>query len=82
MILACIAEMFAYVSGVDLEAGESSRCEDWICSNMHLIMEEYDAARMRIFLTDEIESLDAPTWHELASKIGRIGKWEFEDYQE
>jgi hypothetical protein len=48
----------------------------------HVVMEEYDAARMRIFLTEEIESLEAPTWPELASKIGRIGKWEFEDYQE
>lgn len=48
----------------------------------HLIMEKYDVARMRIFLTNEIESIKAPTWHELASKIGRIGKWEFEDYHD
>jgi hypothetical protein len=48
----------------------------------HLVMDKYDVARMRSFLTEEIESLEASTWSELASKIGRIGKWEFEDYEE
>jgi hypothetical protein len=27
-----------------------------------------------------VESEEAPTWAELAAKVGRIGKWEFEDY--
>jgi hypothetical protein len=32
-------------------------------------------------LTRAVESEEAPTWPELAIKIGRIGKWEFEDYR-
>jgi hypothetical protein len=47
----------------------------------HLVVESWDAARIRLFLTDAVESEEAPTWQELAVKIGRIGKWEFEDYR-
>ncbi|WP_433220121.1 Imm8 family immunity protein [Microtetraspora malaysiensis] len=31
------------------------------------------------WLSDRIAVLEAPTWSELAAKIGRIGEWEFED---
>lgn len=47
----------------------------------HLIIERWDAARIRLFLTGIVESEEAPTWRELAAKIGRIGRWEFEDYR-
>ncbi|MGI5490978.1 Imm8 family immunity protein [Microtetraspora malaysiensis] len=32
------------------------------------------------WLSDRIAALEAPTWVELAEKIGRIGEWEFEDF--
>jgi Immunity protein 8 len=47
----------------------------------HLVIERWDAARIRHYLTDAVESEEAPTWPELAIKISRIGKWEFEDYR-
>lgn len=47
----------------------------------HLIMERYDFARVRLYLTEAVESQEASTWAELAHKLARIGKWEFEDYQ-
>lgn len=47
----------------------------------HLMIERWDADRVRNFLRDAVESEEAPTWPELAAKIGRLGKWEFEDYQ-
>jgi Immunity protein 8 len=47
----------------------------------HLFIERWDAARVRLNLTRAVESEEAPTWPELAIKIGRIGKWEFEDYR-
>ncbi|WP_091081676.1 Imm8 family immunity protein [Nonomuraea wenchangensis] len=31
------------------------------------------------WLSDRIAVLEAPTWGELAERIGRIGEWEFED---
>jgi Immunity protein 8 len=47
----------------------------------HLVVEQYDAARVRLYLTSAVESEEAATWPDLALKIGRIGKWEFEDYR-
>ena|SRR5436190_20648510 len=47
----------------------------------HLIVESFDLDFISKYLRNEIESLDEPTWERLANKIGRIGKWEFEDYQ-
>lgn len=47
----------------------------------HLIIERYDGARVRLYLTEAVESEEAQTWPDLALKLGRIGKWEFEDYQ-
>lgn len=58
------------------------RNEGPLVGRHHLIVERYDAARIWVFLTDAIESVEAETWSDLASKIGRVGMWEFEDYQE
>ena len=52
-----------------------------IVGRHHLIVEEFDAPRIQEFLRVKVESLDAPTWSKLATKIGRIGRWEFEDYR-
>lgn len=46
-----------------------------------LIVEMLDLGRAEIFLRRQIERLEAPTWGELADKIGRLGYWEFEDYR-
>jgi len=46
-----------------------------------LIVESFDFDFVSQYLRNAIESLDEPTWERLANKIGRIGKWEFEDYQ-
>ena len=46
----------------------------------YLVVEAFDAPRIQEFLTNEVESSHDETWLELAAKIGRIGKWEFEDY--
>lgn len=45
----------------------------------HLVIERWDAARIQLCLTAAVESEDAPTWSDLATRVGRIGKWEFED---
>lgn len=47
----------------------------------HLIVERYDAPRIRLYLTSAVEAEEAPTWRELGQRIGRLGRWEFEDYQ-
>lgn len=47
----------------------------------HLLVESWDWPRIRLFLTQAVEAPEAPTWSDLAAKIDRIGKWEFEDYK-
>ena len=47
----------------------------------HLLVESWDWPRTRLFLTQEVEACEAPTWSALAAQIGRIGKWEFEEYK-
>jgi hypothetical protein len=47
----------------------------------HLIVERYDAPRIRLYLTGAVEAEETPTCRDLAPRIGRLGRWEFEDYQ-
>lgn len=46
----------------------------------HLIMNTYDFERLLSFITKECEKCTGRDWKEVAIKLGRIGKWEFEDY--
>ncbi len=46
-----------------------------------LIVEAMDIANVKRFLEHQVSVLEAPSWSELASKIGQIGKWEFEEYR-
>lgn len=50
-------------------------------SGRHLvIVKEVDRDAIVQFVEAYLAELDEPTWGELAEKIGRLGKWEFEDY--
>jgi hypothetical protein len=40
----------------------------------HLVIERWDAARIRLYSTEAVESDGAPAWPEIATKIGRIGQ--------
>jgi hypothetical protein len=46
-----------------------------------LIVESWDSARVLEFLTAAVEAEEADTWAELGSRLGRVGRWEFEDYR-
>lgn len=46
-----------------------------------VIVEPLDVGEVQRFLTRQIESQEAPDWSALGQKLGRIGFWEFEDYQ-
>lgn len=46
-----------------------------------LIVEVINAKEVSEFLRRRVEDLIAPSWGELAEKIGRLGYWEFEDYE-
>jgi immunity protein 8 of polymorphic toxin system len=54
-----------------------------IMSGRHyLIMAAYDYARLHEFLVDYCRHTTGLTWKEAATKLSRLGKWEFEDYVE
>ncbi|MDF2711519.1 MAG: hypothetical protein K0R62_7171 [Nonomuraea muscovyensis] len=44
-----------------------------------LFVPELHPDTVTAWLADRIAVLEAPTWEELAERIGRIGAWEFED---
>jgi hypothetical protein len=46
----------------------------------HLIMNSYSYVTLYSFLRGELEKCEGKDWNEVASKLSRIGRWEFEDY--
>ena len=48
----------------------------------YLLVIDYNFNRIKSKILDYIDNLDEDNWELLASKIDRIGKWEFRDYQE
>jgi hypothetical protein len=46
----------------------------------HLIMSDFNIGRIRNFLLRHADQCAAPTWEEVGQRLGRIGHWEFEDY--
>lgn len=47
----------------------------------HLIVEPFDLALAGRFLRSRFTAAEAPDWPTLGEKLGRLGYWEFEDYQ-
>jgi hypothetical protein len=47
----------------------------------HLLMFEYNYEALWAFVEDFCANCSGSNWNEVASKLGRLGKWEFEDYQ-
>ena len=48
----------------------------------YLIVDRYDVGKIELFLSNYCDRCVGDTWVEVASKIGRIAEWEFEDYRE
>jgi hypothetical protein len=46
----------------------------------HLLVMEYDFARIQNYLRQLMETCVGKNWEEVALQVGRLGKWEFEDY--
>jgi hypothetical protein len=48
----------------------------------HLLVKQYDNTRLLQFLISFASGCRGATWEEVALRLGRLGKWEFEDYRE
>jgi hypothetical protein len=46
----------------------------------HLICEEFNYDAIYNYLVDVANNSGGKDWAEVACKLGRVGKWEFEDY--
>ncbi|MBF6278313.1 MULTISPECIES: Imm8 family immunity protein [Nocardia] len=46
-----------------------------------LVLDRIDVDLLERYVQDFLRDLDRPTWQELAREIGKLGRWEFEDYQ-
>lgn len=55
--------------------------DDIIIGRHHLIVFHYDIETIRRFLDKYVSSCSGDTWDEVASKLSRLGLWEFEDYR-
>lgn len=54
---------------------------DFIIGRHYLIVFQYDYNRLFDFLKEYCSRCAGETWQEVAQQLGRLGKWEFEDYK-
>ncbi len=47
----------------------------------HVLVASYDYLRLERYLLRQVSACEGPSWPEVAALVGRIGRWEFEDYQ-
>ncbi|MEV1002653.1 immunity 8 family protein [Nonomuraea sp. NPDC050202] len=53
-----------------------------IIGRHHLVVSTFDVSAIASYLKAEVANYSAPDWEQLAGKLTRIGRWEFEDYVE
>jgi len=61
---------------------DNHKVSDIIIGRHYLIVFEYNYQRIYSKLKSIIEGVEANSWEEIGIIIGRLGKWEFEDYKE
>ena len=60
---------------------EAKAAEGAFSGRHHLIVARFDIDEIRSFLRDISKTCEGSNWDEVAEKLGRFGKWEFEDYK-
>ena len=53
-----------------------------ICGRHYLIVNRFDSEQIRRWIENAVSSCTGRDWGEVASKLSRIARWEFEDYAE
>jgi len=46
----------------------------------HLFMRKYDYETLTAFIASHCQRCTGDTWAQVADRLGRLGRWEFEDY--
>lgn len=60
---------------------ENHSSEDVISGRHHIVMFEFDIDRLKHFIEAFLSECEGSSWREVALKVGRLGRWEFEDYE-
>ena len=55
--------------------------DDIVAGLHHIFVTRFDLAQLQRFVESFIKGCAADTWHEVALKLGRLGRWEFDDYR-
>lgn len=56
--------------------------EKWVINlRHHLLVASWDWQRILRHIESALAEIDEPTWPEVATVVGRLGRWEFEDYR-
>jgi Immunity protein 8 len=56
--------------------------DDLLIGRHRLIVKEYSFPRIEQFIRNYVNGCSGDSWEQLAEQVGRLGKWEFEDYRE
>lgn len=73
-------ELFQLTVCTPSALAEQLRHHPFLIGRHWLFVAELQPDRVTEWVSDRIAALEAPSWRELAEKIGRIGYGEFEDY--
>lgn len=84
--------MFGPEDGEGEESFDIVVCDpDWLADRVtkegivwtrhHLVVDRFDINEIRAFLSQYAEQCIGATWRETATKLARLGHWEFEDYR-
>ena len=74
------AESFSMVICTPQWLIENHTSADVVIGRHRLIVFRYDYDRIIGFLEAQVAAVRGMTWTDVAEKLGRIGRWEFEDY--
>lgn len=47
----------------------------------HLVAEKFDWPAVQGYIEQRVARCEGATWREVAEQLGRLGYWEFEDYE-
>lgn len=61
---------------------ETYGVDEVVIGRHHLIVREYNYQRIIAAIKDFLRDCSGGNWNEVAEKVSRLGKWEFEDYTE
>ena len=47
----------------------------------HLLTEKYDFGQFESYVRERLSEFEGDNWEAVALQVGRLGRWEFEDYR-